>query len=574
MPYNPENPIIAQGDKSILLEVENPRYEEARDSLNRFAELVKSPEHIHTYRITNLSLWNAAASGMKADDIIKSLERLCKYDLPENVRTDIRDYVSRYGRIKLSRTDDGKLVLTGEDPILITEIWNHKAAKPFLFSKINDRTIEVDPAKRGHIKKALTEIGFPAEDIAGYTSGDYLHVELLGVSRGGMNFSLRDYQVESVDAFYAGGSVYGGCGTIVLPCGAGKTLVGIGAMSRLKCSTLIITTGITAARQWRDELLDKTTLRREDIGEYSGEVKEIKPVTVTTYQILTYRPDKTGEDFPHFSLFNRLNWGLILYDEVHMLPAPVFRITAEIQAKRRLGLTATLVREDGHEEDVFALIGPKKYDAPWKDLEKKGWIAEAVCTEIRVILPPELRMIYATSDDRSKYRIAAENPKKYELVKKIVEHHRANNDRILVIGMYIGQLERIAHELDAPLLKGQTANRKREQLYKQFREGSLDVLVLSKVGNFAIDLPEANVAIQVSGTFGSRQEEAQRLGRILRPKKDGSIAHFYTLVTKDTKDQDFSANRQMFLTEQGYKYRIADDFKDGSDYVALSKLRK
>ena len=558
--YNPENPIIAQGDKSILLEVENPRYEEARDALNRFAELVKSPEHIHTYRITNLSLWNAAAAGMKADDIISSLDRLCKYDLPGNVRADIRDYISRYGRIKLSQ-DGSKLVLTGEDPILITEIWNHKAAKPYLVSKINDTTIEVDPAKRGHIKKALTEIGFPAEDLAGYSTGDYLSLELQQVSRRGMQFSLRDYQAESVDAFYAKGSVYGGCGTIVLPCGAGKTLVGIGAMSRLKCSTLIITTGITAARQWIDELLDKTTLSREDIGEYSGEIKEIKPVTVTTYQILTYRQNKIEEDFPHFSLFNRLNWGLIIYDEVHMLPAPIFRITAEIQAKRRLGLTATLVREDGHEEDVFALIGPKKYDAPWKDLEKKGWIAEAACTEIRVALPDELRMIYATSDDRSKYRIAAENPKKYELVKKIVEHHRTNNDRILVIGMYIGQLERIAKELNAPLLKGQTANRKRELMYKQFRDGSLDLLVLSKVGNFAIDLPEANVAIQVSGTFGSRQEEAQRLGRILRPKKDGGSAHFYTIVTKDTKDQDFSANRQMFLTEQGYKYRITDDFQ-------------
>ncbi len=561
MPYNPENPMIVQGDKSILLEVENPRYEEARDSLNRFAELVKSPEHIHTYRITSLSLWNAAASGMKADDIISSLDRLSKYDLPENIRVDIKDYISRYGRIKLIRTEaDGRLVLISEDPILISEIWNHKIAKPYLFSKVNDTTIEIDPSKRGHIKKALTEIGFPAEDLAGYSIGDFLPLELRTVSRSGMHFSLRDYQVESIDAFYAGGSVYGGCGTIVLPCGAGKTLVGIGALSKLKCSTLIITTGITAARQWIDELVDKTTLSREDIGEYSGEVKEIKPVTVTTYQILTYRQSKILEEFPHFSLFNSSNWGLIIYDEVHMLPAPVFRITAEIQAKRRLGLTATLVREDGHEEDVFALIGPKKYDAPWKDLEKKGWIAEAFCTEIRVTMPDDLRMIYAVSDDRSKYRIAAENPKKYELVKNIVAHHRKNNDKILVIGMYIGQLERIARELNAPLLKGQTANRKREQMYQQFREGKLDILVLSKVGNFAIDLPDANVAIQVSGTFGSRQEEAQRLGRILRPKKDRGAAHFYTIVTKDTRDQDFSTNRQMFLTEQGYKYRIMDNF--------------
>lgn len=564
MPYKPENPMIAQGDKSILLEVENPKYEEARDALNRFAELVKSPEHIHTYRLTNLSLWNAAASGMKADDIISSLEKLCKYDLPDNVRTDIRDYISRYGRLKLSQ-DGSKLVLTSEDAILITEIWNHKTARPYLISRIDDRRIEVDPAKRGHIKKALTEIGFPAEDIAGYSNGEHLHVELLQVSKRGISFILRDYQVESVNAFHAEGSVYGGCGTIVLPCGAGKTLVGIGALSKLKCNTLIITTGITAARQWISELLDKTTLKPDDIGEYSGEVKDIRPVTVTTYQILTYRQNKIEEVFPHFSLFDKLNWGLIIYDEVHMLPAPVFRITAEIQAKRRLGLTATLVREDGHEEDVFALIGPKKYDAPWKDLEKQGWIAEALCTEIRVSLPPEVRMMYATSDDRSKYRIAAQNQKKSDLVKKIVEHHRSNNDRILVIGMYIDQLEQIAKELKAPLLKGQTSNRKREQLYEQFRDGKIDMLVLSKVGNFAIDLPEANVAIQVSGTFGSRQEEAQRLGRILRPKKDGGNAYFYTIVSKDTKDQDFSANRQMFLTEQGYRYRIMDDFKDHQD---------
>jgi DNA excision repair protein ERCC-3 len=560
MPYNPQNPMIVQGDKSILLEVDNPGYEEARDILNRFAELVKSPEHIHTYRITNLSLWNAAASGMKPDDIISSLIRLGKYDLPENIGVDIRDYISRYGRIKLIRKDDGSLVLVSEDPILMSEIWNHKIAKPYLISKVDDTTIKIDPSKRGHIKKALTEIGFPAQDLAGYLMGDFLQLDLLSVSKKGMPFSLRDYQVDSIHAFYDEGSTYGGCGTIVLPCGAGKTLVGIGALTQLKCNTLIITTGITAARQWITEILDKTTLSQDEVGEYSGEIKQIRPVTVTTYQILTYRQDKINEEFPHFSLFDSSNWGLIIYDEVHMLPAPVFRITAEIQAKRRLGLTATLVREDGHEEDVFSLIGPKKYDAPWKDLEKKGWIAQASCTEIRVAMPDDLRMLYAMSDDRSKYRISAENPKKYELVQNIVAHHRKNNDKILVIGMYIEQLERIARALDAPLLKGQTANIKRDQMYQKFRDGSLDILVLSKVGNFAIDLPDANVAIQVSGTFGSRQEEAQRLGRILRPKKDCGVAHFYSIVTKDSKDQDFSANRQMFLTEQGYRYRIMDSF--------------
>ncbi len=557
--YNPGNPIIVQGDKSVLLEVNNPRYEAARDYLNRFAELVKSPEHIHTYRITSLSLWNAAASGMTPGDVIEALERFSKYDLPGNVLADIRDYMSRYGRLRLEKKD-GQLVLTADDPILLTEIYSNKKIQPCIIQKLDDSTIEVNPAMRGHIKKALTEIGFPAKDLAGYITGEYLPVDLREITASGTEFSLRDYQVEAVDSFYQDGTVHGGSGTIVLPCGAGKTMIGMGVIARLKCSTLIITPNITAARQWITELMDKMDIRREDIGEYSGEVKEIKPITIATYQILSYRRNKSKNEFPHFALFNSRNWGLIIYDEVHLLPAPVFRITAEIQATRRLGLTATLVREDGREEDVFALIGPKKYDAPWKDLEKQGWIAEAVCREIRIPMPDDIRLKYATAHDRSKYRIAAGNPRKYEMVKKIVAHHREKGDKILVIGMYLNQLKEIARMLDAPVLTGSTSNRQREILYDRFRKGEQDILVVSKVANFAIDLPDANVAVQVSGTFGSRQEEAQRLGRILRPKKDGSPARFYTIVTKDTKDQDFSAKRQMFLTEQGYRYEISGEF--------------
>jgi len=558
--YNPENPLIVQSDKSILLEVDNQKYEDARDLIARFAELVKSPEHIHTYKITNLSLWNAAASGMSSEHIIDAVERYSKYDIPGNIKTDIADYVSRYGRLKLKKENE-LLVLTSEDPILITEVWNHKRVKQFILRKIDDTLLEINPAMRGHIKQALMDIGFPAEDLAGYVTGDFLPIDLLDITKKGTSFMLRDYQKEAMDTFHAKGTVYGGSGTIVLPCGAGKTMIGMAVMAKLKCNTLIITPNITAARQWIDELVDKTTIQREDIGEYTGEVKEIRPVTLATYQILSYRPKKTDDEFPHFRLFNSRNWGLIIYDEVHLLPAPVFRITAEIQARRRLGMTATLVREDGLEGDVFSLIGPKKYDAPWKDLEKQGWIAEAICREIRIQMPEEMRLKYAVANPKAKYRIAAENPVKYDLVEEVVRHHRKKNDKILVIGMYVDQLKRIAEMLNAPILTGTTSNRKRRKLYDRFRSGEVDLLVVSKVANFAIDLPDANVAIQISGTFGSRQEEAQRLGRILRPKKNGSIAHFYTIVTKDTRDQDFSAKRQMFLTEQGYRYEIGDEFR-------------
>jgi DNA excision repair protein ERCC-3 len=556
-----DNPLIVQSDKTILLEVDNSRYEDARDTISGFAELIKSPEHVHTYKITNLSLWNAAASGMAASRIIAALEAYSRYAVPENVIIDIEDYVSRYGRLKLKMLD-GSVVLQSDDEILLKEVMRNKKVLEYLTEEqIDARTVVVALGARGYIKKALTDIGFPAEDLVGYVKGEFLPITLLATTRKGLSFSLRKYQLEAVDSFYAGGSAAGGSGVVVLPCGAGKTVVGMGVLEKLDTNTLVITTSTVASRQWRDELLDKTDLDGEMVGEYSAERKEIKPITIATYQIITYRPRKSdGDAFPHFSLFNERNWGLIIYDEVHMLPAPVFRVTAELQARRRLGLTATLVREDGKERDVFSLIGPKKYDAPWKELEEQGWIAEAVCNEIRLKMDDELRLQYALAADRNKHRIAAENPRKYDITRRIVEYHRKKGDRILVIGTYIEQLERVAEMLDAKLLTGKTPNRERMKLYDAFRSGEIDVMVVSKVANFAIDLPDANVAVQISGTFGSRQEEAQRLGRLLRPKDDGLPAFFYTLVSKDTKDQDFGAKRQLFLTEQGYRYHISDDF--------------
>lgn len=565
MPYTPENPLIVQSDRSLLLEVQNPRYEEARDALARFAELVKSPEFIHTYQITPLSLWNAAAAGESADDILAILEHYAKFDLPPNIITDIRDYSSRYGRLRLRKRDDGTLMLESDDAALIAEVWNSKQCHPFLVSQISETSLLVDPLARGYIKQALVQLGFPAEDLAGYVVGETLPVQLTSATTSGKPFALRHYQQTAIEQFYDGGSSRGGSGVIVLPCGAGKTLVGMGVIEQVGSQTLILCPNTVAVRQWITELLDKTTLTPDMIGEYTGEKKEIRPVTITTYQILTYRSkadknngsDDTEREFLHFRLFNERNWGLIIYDEVHLLPAPVFRITAEIQARRRLGLTATLVREDGRETDVFSLIGPKKYDVPWRDLEQQGWIAEARCIEIRLNLAPDQRMVYATaSDSRFQYRIAAENPLKMALVERLVQQHQG--EHILIIGQYLDQLQTIAKRMDAPLITGKMKTSERERLYAAFKRGEEKVLVVSKVANFAIDLPDASVAIQVSGTFGSRQEEAQRLGRILRPKQDGQVAHFYTLVTRDTRDQDFAANRQMFLTEQGYRYTILD----------------
>ncbi|MCH8290456.1 helicase-associated domain-containing protein [Candidatus Poribacteria bacterium] len=553
MPYNPQNPLIVQSDRTVLLEVDNPLYESARDELARFAELEKSPEHIHTYRITSLSLWNAAASGLRTAEILETLERYTKYDVPQNIIVEIGDYVSRYGRVKLIKAPDEGLLLHADDAALITEIIHSKSVKSMLGQQIDSQTIRVLSHLRGHLKQALIKIGFPVEDLAGYVSGTALDIMPRSITQSGVPFDLRDYQREAVAVFYAGGGAQGGSGVIALPCGAGKTIVGLGAMFETKCHALILSTTTIAVRQWIDELLDKTTISREEVGEYTGDRKEIRPITVTTYQILTYRRSKS-EDFIHLGLFSEMDWGLIIYDEVHLLPAPVFRMTAEIQARRRLGLTATLVREDGREDDVFSLIGPKRYDVPWKQLEAQGWIATAECTEIRVELPEFLKMPYAVASARKKFRIASENPRKFQIVRQLIEQHRS--DQVLVIGQYIDQLKEIAAHLNAPLIMGQTTNIERGKLYDKFRRGEVKLLVVSKVANFAIDLPDANVAIQISGTFGSRQEEAQRLGRILRPKDNGSIAYFYSIVTRDSRDQEFAMNRQLFLTEQGYSYTI------------------
>ncbi len=546
-------PMIVQSDNSILLETHSPCFEVARDALSGFAELIKSPEHFHTYRITPLSLWNAASAGLMAAAIIETLQAYSKYEIPQNVLVDIREYIGRYGRIQLVSTETGDLALHSDDTNLINEIAANKTLRSLIQKRLSRKSLQIKTGERGAVKLALIKIGFPVEDLAGYEDGTLLGVQLCSTTREGYEFGLRPYQEAAIAAYHVGGSVSGGSGVLVLPCGAGKTVIGIGAMTRVGQETLIVCTNIVALRQWRDEILDKTDLTEDQVGEYSGELKEIKPVTLTTYQILTYRKKRT-DTFTHMDLFDRGNWGLIIYDEVHLLPAPVFRAVAGLQARRRLGLTATLVREDGKEDDVFSLIGPKRYDVPWKTLEKQGWIAQALCTEIRVPLPDADRMAYAVASQKSKFRIASENPAKLEWIETLLNHHA--HDHVLIIGQYIDQLEEIQARFGSPIITGKTPNKDRERIYEDFRAGRQKSLIVSKVANFAIDLPDANVVIQVSGTFGSRQEEAQRLGRILRPKSGENQAFFYSLVTRETKDQDFAAKRQLFLTEQGYRYEI------------------
>ncbi|OPZ20022.1 MAG: Type III restriction enzyme, res subunit [candidate division BRC1 bacterium ADurb.BinA364] len=551
-----DNPLIIQADRSVLLECHGPRYEAARDTLACFAELIKCPEHIHTYAISPLSLWNAAATGWTAEAVIEGLKEYSKYPIPENILYEIKEWIGRYGRLRLVHGTEG-LELCSEDKALIAQIAGLNKFREFLIGKIDGNRLLVREGMRGRIKQALIkEIQFPVEDLAGYSEGESLEIRLRERALSGKPFGLRAYQRDAVDVFWAGGGSRGGSGVVVLPCGAGKTVVGMGAMEKVRQTTLILTTNITALRQWRDELLDKTTLSEEQIGEYSGAEKTICPVTLTTYQILTYRKSRDGE-FVHLDLFQKRNWGLVIYDEVHLLPAPVFRAVADLQAKRRLGLTATLVREDGKEEDVFSLIGPKKHDVPWKDLERQGWIAQAQCTEICVPLSSEEKMRYAMAGPKAKFRIASENPNKMQVLERLIERHC--DDNVLIIGQYISQLHQIADRFDAPIITGKTPNDDRRKLYDDFKSGAIKRLIVSKVANFAVDLPDANVAIQISGTFGSRQEEAQRLGRILRPKSNGASAHFYSIVSRESKDQEFARKRQAFLTEQGYRYSIENE---------------
>ncbi len=551
--------MIVQSDRTILLEVDNPQYEDARDALASFAELVKSPEHIHTYQLSALSLWNAMAAGLSAAQVIEALARYSQYPVPETVAQFVRDQDVRFGRLKLLKAPDGDgLWLTSDDALALTQVGRTKAVIPYLDEPLHPG-FRIRPEYRGLLKQALAKAGWPIDDVAGYEPGAPLPMDLVDALPNGEPFRLRHYQEDAVRAFWGEGRVDRGNGVVVLPCGAGKTVVGLGAMLMAQTHTLILTTSTAALHQWQREILEKTTLSPDHVGEYSAAVKDIRPVTVTTYQMLTHRQN---EQFPHFQALDAHPWGLILYDEVHLLPAPMFRLTASLQARRRLGLTATLIREDGRAEDVFALIGPKRFDMPWKVLEQQGWIATARCREIRVKLGETQRESYAVAEDAERIRIAAENPSKALVVEELLHEHQS--DHVLVIGQYLGQLERMAERFRAPLITGKTPNRERERLYGAFRTGELPVLFVSKVGNFAIDLPDANVAIQISGTFGSRQEEAQRLGRILRPKSDGSMATFYSVVSEDTKEQEFAQKRQLFLCEQGYRYEIAHASADGT----------
>ncbi|WP_030486357.1 DNA repair helicase XPB [Micromonospora chokoriensis] len=542
-------PLIVQSDKTLLLEIDHPDAQACRMAIAPFAELERSPEHVHTYRLTPLGLWNARAAGHDAEGVVDSLIKYSRYPVPHALLVDVAETMDRYGRLQLANDPAYGLVLRALDRLVLIEVAKSKKLAGMLGDKIDDDTIRVHPSERGRLKQALLKLGWPAEDLAGYVDGEAHPIELAEAGKDGRKpWTLRSYQREAVEAFWAGGS-----GVVVLPCGAGKTMVGAAAMAEAKATTLILVTNTVAGRQWKRELIARTSLTEEEIGEYSGERKEIRPVTIATYQVLTSR---RGGAFTHLDLFGARDWGLVVYDEVHLLPAPIFRFTADLQARRRLGLTATLVREDGREGDVFSLIGPKRYDAPWKDIESQGWIAPADCTEVRVTLTDAERMSYATAEAEERYRMAATARTKLPVVKALVDQHP--DDQVLVIGAYIDQLHQLGEYLDAPIIQGSTTNKERERLFDAFRSGELRTLVISKVGNFSIDLPEVAVAIQVSGTFGSRQEEAQRLGRVLRPKADGRQAHFYTVVSRDTIDTEYAAHRQRFLAEQGYAYKIID----------------
>ena len=542
-------PLIVQSDKTVLLEVDNPEADAARAALAPFAELERAPEHVHTYRITPLALWNARAAGHDAEQVVDVLERFSKFPVPQPLLIDVAETMDRYGRLSLTKHPAHGLILVSHDPAVLAEVTKHKKIRPMLGEQIDADTWTVHPSERGRIKQELLKVGWPANDTAGYIDGEAHPIAWQDRGTGGDDtWELRDYQRMAADSFREGGS-----GVVVLPCGAGKTIVGAAAMVDAQRTTLILVTNTVAGRQWRDELLRRTSLTEDEIGEYSGEKKEIRPVTIATYQVVTR---KTKGEYRALELFDSRDWGLIIYDEVHLLPAPVFRMSADLQSRRRLGLTATLVREDGREGDVFSLIGPKRYDAPWKDIEAQGWIAPADCVEVRVTPTESERMLYATAEASDRYRLAATTPTKIPVVKQILARHEG--EPALVIGAYLDQLEEIGEELGVDVIEGKTSNAKREELFGKFRRGEINTLVVSKVANFSIDLPEASVAVQISGTFGSRQEEAQRLGRLLRPKSDGGGAVFYSVVTRDTLDTEYAAHRQRFLAEQGYAYRIVD----------------
>jgi DNA excision repair protein ERCC-3 len=536
-------PLIVQSDKTLLLEVDHELADECRRNIAPFAELERAPEHVHTYRVTPLALWNARAAGHDAEQVVDALLHYSRFPVPHALLVDIAETMSRYGRLRLDKHPTHGLVLGTSDRAVLEEVLRAKKIRPMLGERLDGDTVTVHPSERGNLKQALLKLGWPVEDLAGYVDGE---AHPIALRQDG--WSLRPYQREAADAFWHGGS-----GVVVLPCGSGKTIVGAAAMAHAAATTLILVTNTVAAHQWRGELLRRTSLTEDEIGEYTGTKKEIRPVTIATYQVMTTR--RKGA-YRHLELLDARDWGLVVYDEVHLLPAPIFRMTANLQARRRLGLTATLVREDGREGDVFSLIGPKRYDSPWKEMENQGWIAPADCVEVRVTLSESERLAYATAEPDERYRFCATTATKTQVVCAVVERHRG--DQTLVIGQYIDQLDELGTLLDAPVIKGETRVKERERLFDAFRAGELSCLVVSKVANFSIDLPEAAVAIQVSGSFGSRQEEAQRLGRVLRPKSDGRTARFYAVVARDTIDQDYAAHRQRFLAEQGYAYRIVD----------------
>ncbi|QUX29802.1 DEAD/DEAH box helicase [Nocardiopsis akebiae] len=535
--------LIVQSDKTLLLEVDHELAGECRRAIAPFAELERAPEHVHTYRITPLALWNSRAAGHDAEQVVDALIRFSKFPVPHSLLVDIAETMDRYGRLRLVGDPRHGLVLESSDRAVLEEVVRAKKLKGMLGERLGEDSVAVHPSERGNLKQALLKIGWPAEDLAGYVDGEAHPIDL---DQDG--WELRGYQKEAAESFHAGGS-----GVVVLPCGAGKTVVGAAAMAMTGATTLILVTNTVSVHQWKTELLRRTSLTEDEIGEYSGTRKEIRPVTIATYQVMAAR--RKGV-YTHLELFDARDWGLVVYDEVHLLPAPIFRMTADLQARRRLGLTATLVREDGREGDVFSLIGPKRYDAPWKDMENQGWIAPADCVEVRVDLSEAERLAYATAEPEDRYRFCASSETKNSVVREIVERHP--EEQVLVIGSYIDQLDELGASLGAPVIKGETRNKERERLFDAFRSGDLRTLVVSKVANFSIDLPEAGVAVQVSGSFGSRQEEAQRLGRVLRPKSDGRAARFYAVVARDTLDQDYAAHRQRFLAEQGYAYRITD----------------
>ena len=537
-------PLIVQSDKTALLEVDHPDAADARHDLAVFAELERAPEHIHTYRITRLGLWNARAAGHDSEFVIGVLDRYAKFPIPSTVRQDITETMSRYGRLSIRRGVDDQLELFSTDRAVLLEASRNKKISLLLDGPVGNEAFKIQDWARGQVKQELLKLGWPAEDFAGYAEGTPHEIALSAAD----DWKIRDYQSQAVDKFWLGGS-----GVVVLPCGAGKTIVGAAAMATAKTNTLILVTNTVSARQWKNELLRRTTLTEDEIGEYSGSVKEVKPVTIATYQILT---TKRKNEYAHLALLNANDWGLIVYDEVHLLPAPIFKMSADLQARRRLGLTATLVREDGKEGDVFSLIGPKRFDAPWKEIEAQGYIAPAACFEVRIDMDDEERFAYAISNQDEKYRLAATSAVKIPVIQKLLRKHAG--EPTLIIGQYLDQIHAISGALGVPEITGETPVDERERLFEQFRTGELTTLVVSKVANFSVDLPEASVALQISGSYGSRQEEAQRLGRLLRPKADGRAANFYTLITRDTVDQDFAQNRQRFLAEQGYSYEIID----------------